>query len=413
MGLDLSKEEAFAMVRYPYSPAHMLRQEQRRQFRAIRLEKQQLYWESAGPLRPQTIPFLELPRELRDEIYRALIPERLALNKPCVVPYIIVQDGEASGGEQTDKTEREYWQRRARGLAELRERLPILFTNHQVSLEALELVYNERSFHFLDNALHPREMVEILSALPPTSLTRIRHLQFDVWMLMYTILAEDDGLQQHGWNDLFEFIVSRMHVDSVTVELPFDVSFYDPQLHRLPYQNSNDKIPQTRLWDLQSRAYFWPAVRQLATLLMSGKLRTLRLIHPVPIAVEDAEGLESIRILRISRDPDTDEVFEIDAETRLLAAAKREQIHAGGHIWKEMVFAIPAERPRHGFSIRCEEAQGVYGTTTLERVPGDFLMSPAPGVTKPAHQIITIGGDSSISNSGIYFAYDSANIDWH
>ncbi|KAF2817227.1 uncharacterized protein BDZ99DRAFT_470261 [Mytilinidion resinicola] len=366
MGLDLSKEEAFAMVRYPYSPAHMLRQEQRRQFKEIRLEKQQLYWESAGPLRPQTIPFLELPRELRDEIYRAVIPERLALNKPCVVPYIIVQDDRASSGEPTDKSEREYWQRRARGLAELRDRLPILFTNHQVSMEALELVYNERSFHFLDNALHPREMLEILPTLPPTSLIRIRHLQFDVWMFMYTILAEDDRLQQQGWNDLFEFIVNRMHVDSITVELPFDVSFFDPQLHRQPYKHSNDKTPQTRLWDLQSRAYFWPAVRQLVTLLMSGKLRTLRLIHPVPIAVEDVENLDSIRMLRIPRIPEMDEALELDAEIEVIAVAKREQIHAGGHIWKDMIFALPTERPLHDFSIRCEEAQGIYGTTTLE-----------------------------------------------
>jgi hypothetical protein len=135
---------------------------------------------------------LILPRELRDEIYKAMIPPRLALNRPCGTPFIIVRDGEASGGELNMELEEEHHLRCVRGLADLRSRMPILFTNRQVFSEVLEVLYEERLFSFADSSLFPREMLEILKGLPPTSRTRIWHLRFDVWMFIVTTLAGEE-----------------------------------------------------------------------------------------------------------------------------------------------------------------------------------------------------------------------------
>jgi hypothetical protein len=43
MGINISNEGAFAMMRYPYSPAHMLRREQGVAYAALRLKKQEAY----------------------------------------------------------------------------------------------------------------------------------------------------------------------------------------------------------------------------------------------------------------------------------------------------------------------------------------------------------------------------------
>jgi hypothetical protein len=111
--------------------------------------------------------------------------------------------------------------------------------------------------------------------------------------------------------------------------------------------------------------FYWPALLQLVNILMAGQLRALRLIHPVPVAAKDVGKLESIRMLRIPRKPETDEEDGIEGETQVLNAARNEQVHDGTNVWRETAFS-QASRPQHNFVVRCEEGGGEYPTTTLE-----------------------------------------------
>ena len=69
MGLGLSKTDTFAMMRIQFSPSHQLWREPAEWFFDLFL--------------PQNVSFLDLPRELRDQIYQEVFPRRICLNRSC------------------------------------------------------------------------------------------------------------------------------------------------------------------------------------------------------------------------------------------------------------------------------------------------------------------------------------------
>ena len=71
-----------------------------------------------------------------------------------------------------------------------------------------------------------------------------------------------------------------MRLQSVDIELPYNESFYkDGWPFNEPYGEGNQQRPESKTWAAQSRTYWWPAARELVTLLISGYLPTLQLIH--------------------------------------------------------------------------------------------------------------------------------------
>lgn len=139
MGLGLSKTDTFAMMRIQFSPSHQLWREPAEWFFDLFL--------------PQNVSFLDLPRELRDQIYQEVFPRRICLNRsPLVLRWIFANPNGLPKGVNfsKDKCPTSIY---SSALSGLTHRYPILFVDWQVSEEALEMLYDGSIFSFEEGAI--------------------------------------------------------------------------------------------------------------------------------------------------------------------------------------------------------------------------------------------------------------------
>jgi len=98
-------------------------------------------------------------------------------------------------------------------------------------------------------------------------------------------IAADNRDNERFWEPLSDYIGDNLHVTEVTIRLPHDMN------HEIDESKESKGI-------FDQEWYFWPAVDQLAMLLMGGKIQKLRLAYGATYLVrehseEDSEEAES------------------------------------------------------------------------------------------------------------------------
>ncbi len=231
--------------------------------------------------------FLQLSRELRDNIYQALLcppqgvhlhpdPERSSREREEAELNGEYDDSDndlecdSYGGDKFD---------RAYSVSPIP--VAILGTNRQLYAEVSPVLYGSNRFTFNGT---PNIALRFLKRLPPALRSHIKHLSFTK-----RATAADDADCTEFWNPLRDFISQHMQITSVTIQLPHD-------------QNRKINKNKASLPSPNVEWFWWPAVHNLTGMLMEKKIQRLRLAYTVtylrPGEDDDLEGYEAIDYLR-------------------------------------------------------------------------------------------------------------------
>ncbi|OCK76025.1 hypothetical protein K432DRAFT_396776 [Lepidopterella palustris CBS 459.81] len=204
--------------------------------------------------------FFAFPREIRDQIYEEVFysPNGIHLN---------LQRRLALQG-------RKDFFDVFRGLGSVDPLPGFLYTNRQIYEEAVEALYRVNTNYSFDGswlpeARKPRELTptskdihNFLTSLPSSARRRIKSIQFDA-----DTFRNDQAGRVEQWDNICDFLADEnngLRIQTVTVGVPITL-YQDPDQHLA--------------WAQYCR-YWWPALRELTRLLMSGKFQEMRLLHP-------------------------------------------------------------------------------------------------------------------------------------
>ena len=191
----------------------------------------------------------------------------------------------------------------------------VLYVSRQVSAEALEILYGTNDF--IPNC--PLEHLNhFLVSLPPKHRLQIRSLAFPKRSLMPLQYPNVTA-----WDTLLSIISQQTHLSTVKLFPPHEPSMYKPSPALIMRASFKE---ETQFW--------WPAAQQLIGLLQNPtkSLRTIQLIYPSlsppggtarqigqinRVEKIDVEDLTAVKTLRIPRRP-WDDVPEVDLFEKML-----------------------------------------------------------------------------------------------
>lgn len=132
----------------------------------------------------------------------------------------------------------------------------IFYANRQVFHEAAEILYRNNLFVFQD----PLQGVShFLSRLPEYATRNLRHIAF----LSESRIFDMYGTGRH-WYEITDLIERKLQLQSVDITAPATLAMCS----NYPHFNGFGK------------QWHWSYIRQLATLLASGNIHTLRIVYP-------------------------------------------------------------------------------------------------------------------------------------
>jgi hypothetical protein len=138
-----------------------------------------------------TLSFLNLPRELRDEIYIHLVPDTLSFTMPNQTRE---QQHYAGGGLQTEHFPLHHY------LAAD----PVLLTCRQIRKEMLETIYANTTFCF-NWRRRANFILRCLEAIPASAKANIRHLSWTEWALH----TGGDARSYNNWAKVMRHVVTH------------------------------------------------------------------------------------------------------------------------------------------------------------------------------------------------------------
>lgn len=319
------------------------------------------------PFKPQSISFLQLPREIRDLVYAELLA---ASGGILFSPYGFHQHGPPRlyhlKGRDASLARSET--RRQASNAWLST--TILRVNRQVSEEAAEVLYGKNAFVFSAALVHT---VQFFFALPAKHLRAIRHLTFQKRLFMPLYFDNSPS-----WEKLYPIIEQRMALDTVTLFPPLEPFMYDP---------STTATPAWRLRTLladDAHQFWWPSAKFFASLLMSHDhpLKKIRLVWPgfedkglaFPPRIKASLDVEALRVIQILRVPrrEGDEVVE----DGILESLKESGQHGAftRRVWADWHDTIEArEAEKHAFVVRREKSGEGEGVVLALQPPSRVL----------------------------------------
>lgn len=240
---------------------------------------------------------LNLSLELRNKIYRELLcpPKGIHLHYDMERCWRQEEEANLKGDstEDADSEDEEYDENKFDKASSVTPHpIAILYTNHQVSHEASQVLYGLNRFTFDTSAA---VAVRFLKNLPQKSLRCIKDLGFG-----RRSTSADDGDCTEHWQPLCDFISQHMHLTSLTIQIPRDTNY--------EVDESKEVIrPPNGEW------FWWPAVRELTGMLMNGKIERLRLGFSATLLERD-DASEDYAAVDILRTPNSKE--EQDREDR-------------------------------------------------------------------------------------------------
>jgi hypothetical protein len=260
------------------------------------------------------MPFLNLSRELRDEVYKYLIPSQLHF-APRITP-------KTSNRKQPST----YFLLKH----------PLMLLNRQIRSEALEILFSTTTFLFNANILAGRT-VRLLQSLPSTEVVRMKRIGWTFDALERFCKLEDISmLAQYykGWATPIEHIA--IHFQSLKT-ITFCVPADGIRRGRVSAKTMASRLICT---------FFWSVPRLATTLLMGGRIDELRLSYTVRISETlEVEKLAAILLLRVPVYEDVDAGMEQHIWWMLVDEIDRDSTRAD---WA----AGCLFRPKHAFVVQ-------------------------------------------------------------
>ncbi|KAF2451195.1 hypothetical protein P171DRAFT_425716 [Karstenula rhodostoma CBS 690.94] len=233
----------------------------------------------------RTLSFLDLPRELRHEIYIHLVPEALSFTMPnqCRERVYYYK------GMQTEKYPLNHY------LASN----PVLFLNRQIRHEMLDSIYANTTFRF-DWRRRASFILQVVQAIPASAKAKIRHLSWRDWSLH----TGGDRKGYNHWPSVMAYIAT--HFTSLrTIDWCFPSGedrrhhYHNWQVPRLAAQMLADGIIEKLTWrrgkklpghiGFPNPMLHWEEEVSMALTLLS---------IPLDVDVDEFKGFEFRRLLQ-------------------------------------------------------------------------------------------------------------------